>query len=381
MILFLTEGFFPKDEIGDTIAHYKDINSALPLLTFIMSLFSSAFGMTKFFLSGPIQFMPNDSAFNGLLSIPFLCLFLINSMFGFRILCLESAFFSTYVLQEDTTPNSTTSIIESTQIYPIISPEYRLLVYLAPCVIPFLINSVRLWHTTKGLRNYFMKYPQFIISPCFTPIMFEGYETNDQQERYKLRIWKFGTIVNAIYIGCIPQCILCITEYYKGVHDWYFIGNPEWESNGIFMFENNDALFKSKYGNTIFAMASATFFLVLIILFFGGETLFKERGFHCHCLNIICCPWPKPCINLTEPDLDSPSSLAASEERTSGQNIGKQACQEEQSIHPDRSPTEVYFYIRGGETKFTLLGKSYGNDNHSKSQVLIYLIFYTFTFS
>ena len=147
------------------------------------------------------------------------------------------------------------------------------------------------------------------------------------------------------------------------------------------MFENNDALFKSKYGNTIFAMASATFFLVLIILFFGGETLFKERGFHCRCLNVICCPWPKPCINLTEPDLDSPSSLAAPEEKTSGQNVEKQASQEEQSIHPDKSPTEVYLYIRGGETKFTPLGKSYGNDNHSKSQVRIYLTLYTFTFS
>ena len=43
-ILFATEGFFPKDADGSTIATYKDFNSALPLITFIISLFASSFG-------------------------------------------------------------------------------------------------------------------------------------------------------------------------------------------------------------------------------------------------------------------------------------------------------------------------------------------------
>ena len=247
--MFATEGFFPKDAGGDTIATYKDFNSALPLFTFILSLFASSFGMTKFFLSGPIQFLPKDSAFNGLFSIPFLSLFLINSMFGFRIVCIESAFFTSYRFQ---TLNYTTSLFDTEQIFPIIPPEYRLLVYLVPSIIPVFINGFRLWCTTKGLWSYFLQYPQFIISPCFTPFLFEGYGANNQKGRSKLKIWRLGTIINAIYIGCIPQCILCFTDYYKGVHDWKF--NSTDHAN--YVFENNEALFKSNYGNSIFSTLS-----------------------------------------------------------------------------------------------------------------------------
>ena len=214
-----------------------------------------------------------------------------------------------------------------------------------------------------------MKYPQFIISPCFTPLMFEGYETNNQKERYKLKIWKWGTIINAIYIGCVPQCILCITDYYKGVHDWNFIGNSEWKNNGTLNLENNDALFKAKYGNTIFALTSATFFLGLIIIFFRSNTLFKEKGIHCRCLNILFCPCPKPCINLTEPDLDPSSSLTTSDRKMNREKHAEQASHEETSIDSDRPQTEVYLYSRRGEKKLKLLGTLSGNFNQSKTQV------------
>ena len=360
------DGFFPKDALGDTIANYGDFNSALPLLTFILSLLSSSFGMTKFFLSGPIQFLPNNSSLNGILSIPFLSLFLINSMFGFRIVCIESAFFTNYVLQEY---DYTINVFDTIQISPIISPEYRVIVYLAPCLIPFLINAARLWCTTNGLWKYFIKYPQFIISPCFTPLMFEGYETNNQKEGYKLKIWKWGTIINAIYIGCIPQCILCITDYYKGVHDWNFVGNSEWKKNGTLRFENNDALFKSEYGNTIFALTSATFFFGLIIIFFGSNNLFREKGIHCRCLNVLFCPCPTSCINLSEPDLDTSSSLNTSDRKTSREKVAGEASQEETSLDSDRPQTEVYLYSRRGEKKIKLLGTLSGNLSQSKLQV------------
>ena len=270
--------------------------------------------------------------------------------------------------------SSPTEPYETTEISPIISPEYRLLVYLAPCAIPFLINVVRLWHSTKGLWKYFLKYPQFIISPCFTPFMFEGYELTNQQRRCKLTIWKWGTIINAIYIGCIPQCILCITDYYKGVHDWPFIGNSVWKNNGTFntqnfKFENNDALFKSEYGNTIFGIISSTLFLGLIILFFGSDTLFKEKGIYCRCLNILCCPCPKPCINVTEPDLEPSSSMDASEPIRTVQNV------EEQSVGSNQTQIEIYLYSRSGERKFTLLGKSSGTDNQLKLVVVRLILF------
>ena len=97
-ILFAVEGFFPKDVDGSTLSHYKDFSSALPLATFLLSLFASSFGTSKFLLNGPIQFISNDSAFNGMLSVPFLCLCILNAMFGCRIICIESSLFTTYRL-------------------------------------------------------------------------------------------------------------------------------------------------------------------------------------------------------------------------------------------------------------------------------------------
>ena len=320
--------------------------------------------MSKFLLTGPIQFLSRDSPLNGLLSIPFLSLCLINTMFGFRIVCLESAFFTHYRHQ---LYNFTTFSLVDTQISPIITPQYRLLVYLAPCVIPFLINALRLLCTRKGLQKYFLEYPQFLVSPCFTPFMFEWYETTEQQGQCRIKIWKLGTIINSIYIGCMPQCILCFTDYYKGVNTWEFGKNVFVE--GFSSFENNDALFKSQYGNTVFALTTAIFFLILITLFFGSDTIFRERGIHCRCLTIICCPCPNPCISLTDQDLDPLSLLATSSQRTSGENIEEHGSTDVNPIGLDPPHTEVYLYNQGGARKITLLGSSSSDTEHANSQV------------
>ena len=285
-------------------------------------------------------------------------------MFGFRIVCIESAFFTSYRYQEY---NSTTGLYDTNQIFPIIPPEYRLLMYLVPSIIPVFINGFRLWRTTKGLWSYFLQYPQFIISPCFTPFLFEGYEAINQEGQYKLKIWRLGTIINAIYIGCIPQCILCFTDYYKGVHDWKF--NSTDRQN--FVYENNDALFKSMYGNTIFSVTTGTFFLMLIILFFGSEKLFKERGIHFKCLNILCCPCPEPCINLTEPDHDPSSSLTTSPKIKTRENVGDDASEEDPVVDLSQADTEIYLYKCRGETKTRLFGNSSEKENLSNSQVAI----------
>ena len=375
-ILFATEGFFPKQIDGQYIkTTYKDFNSALPLLTFCLSLFSSSFGMSKFFMSGPIQFLHNDSALNGLLSLPFFCLLLLNSMFGFRIVCIESAFFTSYSYQIWNQENNANFGFNHKQISPIISPEYRLIAYLAPCIIPFLINIAKLWFTTKGLWKYLMKYPQFLISPCFTPFMFEGYESINQQGQYKLKIWKWGSIINAIYIGFLPQCILCFTDYCKGVHQWEFNKNIDEGSqkSGYWMgdgedYENNNSLFKSNYGNTIFATTSATFFLSLIALFFGSGALFKERGIHGKCFGILCCPCPEACINLDNTGLDPPPLLNSSDQDTMGQNISDETPKIGPTSPLDKPKTEVYLYYRQGENKIRLLG-TLREENSIKSEV------------
>ena len=375
-ILFATEGFFPKQVDGQIInTTYKDPNFVLPLLSFCVSMFASSFGMSKFFMTGPIQFLQNDSALNGLLSLPFLSLCLINSMFGFRIICIENAFFTSYNYQI-WSANKYRSGFEHKQISPIIPPEYRLVVYLAPCIIPFIINISKLMFTTKGLWKYLMKYPQFLISPCFTPFIFESNESAEQQGQCKLKIWKWGSIINAIYIGCLPQCILCFTDYYKGVHQWEFNKNIDegsmvhssWRNYGSFAatgedYENNNSLFKSNYGNTIFGATTATFFLILIVLFFGSGTLFKERGIHCRLFSILFCPCPNDCINVDSVDLDPPSSQNSSDLN----NIG-QIPEEGPTTPFDKPKTEVYWYYRRGEIKIKLLG-SLRDEKHFKSQV------------
>ena len=355
---------------------FEDLNAALPLITFIISLFAASFGMSKFFLSGPIQFLPNNSVFNGILSVPFVSLFLINSMFGFRIICTESAFFTSYRHQHLNQSHSY-QFLDLKQITPVISPEYRLLVYLAPCVISFLINGLRLWYTTKVSWKYFMKYPQFFISPCFTPFMFEGGGNCEKNGQPDLMIWKWGTISNAIYIGFIPQCILCYTDYQKGVHNWDFNN-----FNHEYSFTTDDALFKSNYGNTIFALATATIFLTLIIFFFRSQNIFKERGIHCRCLNILCCPCPEPCIKLGNSSLDSSSSLNSLAQQLPDKNIETHLPSEKLADDNEQPHSEIYLYRRKfvcvEERKFQLLDKLPTNNKNSQFSVTIILIFYTY---
>ena len=117
-------------------------------------------------------------------------------------------------------------------------------------------------------------------------------------------------------------------------------------------YENNNALFKSNYGNTVFAIITASLFLTLIAVFFGSGTLFKEKGIHCRCLTILCCPFPNPCINISELELESKGEVTT----------------------PLQKPkTEVYWYTRRGETKIRLLGSS-PEKLIVKSQVSLYLL-------
>ena len=239
-----------------------------------------------------------------------------------------------------------------------------------------MINISKLMFTTKGLWKYLMKYPQFLISPCFTPFMFEINESAEKQGQCKLKIWKWGSIINAIYIGFLPQCILCFTDYCKGVHQWEFnknidegsMVNGSWSVYGQSKgdgedYENNNSLFKANYGNTIFGATTGTFFLSLIILFFGSGALFKERGIHCRLFSILFCPCPNDCINLDSMDLDPQSSLTSSDLNNMGQLPEKGP-----TAPIDKPKTEVYWYYRRGETKIRLLG-SLREEKHFKSQV------------
>ena len=164
--MFAIEGIYPKDEEGVAVSRFKNFDEALPILSFILSLFSSSFGMAKFYLTGPTSLLTKDSLLNGLGSMPFLLLCLINTMFGVRTICIESAFFSSYRYQF---PGTSGNGDEIKTIEPMIPAEYRLLAYFFPCILSFLFNLINLMRTTKGMKRYLMKYPQFLVACCFTP--------------------------------------------------------------------------------------------------------------------------------------------------------------------------------------------------------------------
>ena len=135
---------------------FSSFSSTQPILTFLLSSLAASYGTSKFFLCGPVQIIPKSSLFDGLLSCPFITLCLLNCMFIFRLISIESMLFTNYRYE-----NETTWHLDSKGIDPIISPDFRLLMYLAPCLISFLVNGIRLWWTTKGLRKYFIKSMNF----------------------------------------------------------------------------------------------------------------------------------------------------------------------------------------------------------------------------
>ena len=192
-------------------------------------------------------------------------------MFGWRLVCIENALFTTYRLINEMQPYYPNQYKEDTIIDPLIPAKYRIAVYFIPSCISFIINAMRLFRTGQNLKKFVRKYPQIIIACCFTPFMFEGCKENN------VRIWKYGSLFNAFFIGCFPQIVLLAMDFYRGSASWDFIGNALGFEN---FYENNDALFKFTYGNSIFAIISGIFFLLLISLtFFTDKVIVNHEVF------------------------------------------------------------------------------------------------------
>ena len=341
-ITMAVEGFYPKNSAGYTIASFSSFNQALPLVTLIISMIASSIGMTKFFLQGPIPILPKNSPINGLISLPFISTLLINSMYGIRLICIESSLFTLYRYQRYFPDKIGT---EQKTIEPIIPPEYRLLAYLAPGFLSFMINTIRLCITKAKLRENIRKYPQYLIACMFTPFMFEG--SNDKT----IQIWKRGTIVNAFFIGFIPQILLIIMDYYRGISSWNFIGIALRTES---IWEINDALFKHRYGNSMFAVISGIICLLLIIFTFFTDKIFKNHGIYCKTFTILCLPCPNNCVNLnpkSSPSLSLPiKPHLANDDSHSGSE--KLNC-DEAPMNAYEPSTQIYVYSKKIRTYLT----------------------------
>ena len=245
----------------------------LAAYTLLFSLFTGSFGITKFFIKGPLPILPQDAPLGGVLSIKFLMLFLLNTMFVVRTFCIESSLFSSY----------RNRFVDN--IDPLIPEEYRLVIYLLPGFVSFLIHIIKLALSMKPKHfRFFKKFPQFLLCPMFCPLMFEGNLDQSGDDRLPIRIWKLGSILNSFYMGCIPQIMLVAFDHYRKVPDF------EFESD----FQSSNALLKYRNGNTIFSIATLALYLCLTTLFFAWDKLFKDDGLLCT-LCKTCRSFPYPC--------------------------------------------------------------------------------------
>ena len=204
-VIFTTEAFYPKDAQGQS-----ERSMTFAVYTLIISLFSGSFGMSKFFVKGPLPVLPENAPLAGVLSSKFFTLLFLNTMFVVRTFCLEASFFSSYRGVDDD--------YNSMSIDPLIPEEYRLVIYLIPGLLSFVINLVKLAFSMKfkDLR-YFKRFPQFILCPMFSPLMFEGNPDQQDDNEPPVRVWKLGSVVNSVYIGCLPQILLVTMDIYRQV--------------------------------------------------------------------------------------------------------------------------------------------------------------------
>ena len=272
-IIFTTEAFYPKDPLFG-----KSLSSmTFAVYTLIISLFTGSIGLTKFFLKGPLPILPQNAPLAGLLSLKFFALLLLNTMFVVRTFCLEAAVFSSYRISK---------WAKLSNIDPLIPEEYRLIIYLLPGLLSVIINLTKLVFSMKIEDfRYFNKFPQFIISPMFCPLMFE---VNPDREvnAPPVRVWKLGSIFNSVFIGCLPQILLVIMDQYRQVPTWY--RNTEGQPYP----PDSNALIKHPHGNTIFSITSLLSYLLLTIIFFAWERIFNKNGFLCKICKTRCTLFP-----------------------------------------------------------------------------------------
>ena len=98
-------------------------------------------------------------------------------------------------------------------------------------------------------------------------------------------------------MGCLPQTLLLVLDHYKGVPSWPFTREISEGKIVHNLAQDNNALLKYPYGNTIFAIATFSFYFFLMTIFFAWDKLFQDDGLICTLCKRICPPCRNPCYN------------------------------------------------------------------------------------
>ena len=248
--------FFPVDSTGHHTTSFNSFKDAWPIVSFISSLLSSAWGMSRFIMFGPFPTMQVRNTISSITDkiINTICLILVNLMYSLRLFAIEAIFFSYYQ-----------SYDEKSRPYEIIPPLvtndlFRLPLYALPALFSILANGIRLAKTFKGSRKLFLHYPQIFFLPGFTPFMYEGvqYVGANGEKSTRIRIWKRGTIINALYLFCFAPIGLAISEYVRGTVKWDFTPND------TLKYKYTNVVFKTQSGNIGFCIVALVLSLTLI---------------------------------------------------------------------------------------------------------------------
>ena len=272
------DGFYPKDFRGFAAEVFTDFTQIFPLMSFLMSVNASSFGSSKFFLLGPLRLLPQKAPLHGILSFTFITALFVNISFVFRLFAIEHIFFShfeKYYTEKSIEKFGHIMLEPGATIEPILSPELRLPIYFLPIIPSMVINIFSLSRSLnfKSLFKLLLTFPQYFIAPCFFPVIFEGIIIDDpkaSKSNFKIKVWKLGSIINAIYIMFVPQIIVIFSDVLRGVTDWNFQNaeNSKDAFKGRFL-EHNSTVFKHPFGNIVLAL--------LVIILCSGGLLFLFR--------------------------------------------------------------------------------------------------------
>ena len=186
---------------------------------------------------------------------------------------------------------------------------------------------------------------------------------------YPIKVWKIGSIINAIFIGVVPQIALVIADFQRGVTRWQF--NQTNLNN--FTSEFNDAIFKHRFGNTAFSLICLVFFSIIIALFFYSDKIFVRNGIHCRVFNILFCPCPNSCL-IYHPDFESDtkpfeSNIETSKTGDDTRHVNSPASRLSLLDDKSRSNTLIYCYSNKGTYKSWIAGNPVKRKENIKLEV------------
>ena len=267
----------PKGISGIAETSFSSAHDIWPLICFTLGLISSSYGMSKFLSLVPIDKRPADKVF----SLAFVGVIFLNLFFVMRLYCIENILYSYYQFYPRNLQNGTLNPTFTEPLLPLHYKHLRPLFYFLPSFISIAVN---IWQLKRAncLKSIMTKHPQILILSGFSPYIFEKSENDGENNNNKLQVWRFGSIVNSIYIGIVPPIALIISEYARGITSLDL--TPIHAIEDKYASSSLNLLLDSSLSNVIFCIAFVVL-AVLVILCMFCECPTKVTGDCRSCCN------------------------------------------------------------------------------------------------